>query len=62
MSKITIEAIDQVMERIPGATYAQIKEALEKSDYEVIKKASLSYKIKILLYLYLPNVMAKIRK
>lgn len=36
MSKITIEAIDQVMERIPGATYAQVKEALEKSNGDVI--------------------------
>ena len=37
MSKITIEAIDQVMERVPGATYAQIKEALLKTDGDVIE-------------------------
>ena len=36
MSKITIEAIDQVMERVPGATYAEVKEALIKSDGDVI--------------------------
>lgn len=36
MSKITIEAIDQVMERVPGATYAEVKEALLKSDGDVI--------------------------
>lgn len=36
MSKITIEAIDQVMERVPGATYAQVKEALMKCDGDVV--------------------------
>ena len=36
MSKITIESIDQVMERVPGATYAQVKEALVKCDGDVI--------------------------
>lgn len=36
MSKITIEAIDQVMERVPGATYAQVKEALTKCDGDVV--------------------------
>ena len=36
MSKITIEAIDQVMERVPGATYAQVKEALIKCDGDVV--------------------------
>ncbi len=36
MSKITIEAIDQVMERVPGATYAQAKEALLKCDGDVV--------------------------
>ena len=36
MSKITIEAIDQVMERVPEATYAEVKEALIKSDGDVI--------------------------
>lgn len=36
MSKITIEAIDQVMERVPGATYAQVKEALLKCDGDVV--------------------------
>ena len=30
MSKITIEAIDQVMDRVPGVTYAEVKEALIK--------------------------------
>lgn len=37
MSKITIEAIDQVMERVSGATYAQVKEALLKTDGDVIE-------------------------
>ena len=37
MSKITIEAIDQVMERVPGATYAQVKEALLKCDGDVVE-------------------------
>ena len=36
MSKITIEAIDQVMESVPGATYAEVREALIKSDGDVI--------------------------
>ena len=36
MSKITIEAIDQVMERVPGVTYSQVKEALEKCDGDVV--------------------------
>lgn len=36
MSKITIEAIDQVMERVPGVTYSQVKEALEKCDGNVV--------------------------
>ena len=36
MSKITIEAIDQVMERVPDATYAQVKEALLKCDGDVV--------------------------
>lgn len=36
MSNITIEAIDQVMERVPGATYAQVKEALIKSNGDVV--------------------------
>lgn len=36
MSKITIEALDQVMERVPGATYAEVREALIKSDGDVI--------------------------
>ena len=30
MSKITIEAIDQVMERVPGATYAEVREAYKE--------------------------------
>lgn len=36
MSKITIESIDQVMERVPGVTYAHVKEALLKCDGDVI--------------------------
>ena len=36
MIKITIEAIDQVMEIVPGATYAEVREALIKSDGDVI--------------------------
>ena len=36
MSKITIESIDQFMERVPGATYAEVREALIKSDGDVI--------------------------
>lgn len=36
MSNITIEAIDQVMERVHGATYAQVKEALIKSNGDVV--------------------------
>lgn len=36
MSKITIEAIDQVMDRVPGATYAEVKEALLKCDGDVV--------------------------
>lgn len=36
MGKITIEAIDQVMERVPDATYAQVKEALTKCDGDVV--------------------------
>lgn len=36
MSKVTIEAIDQVMERVPGATYAQVKEALIKCEGDVV--------------------------
>ncbi|MEG0050634.1 MAG: DUF4342 domain-containing protein [Terrisporobacter sp.] len=37
MSKITIETIDQVMERVPGASYADVKEALLKTDGDVIE-------------------------
>ena len=36
MSKITIESIDQVIERVPGATYSQVKEALLKCDGDVV--------------------------
>lgn len=36
MSKITIEAIEQVMERVPNATYAEVKEALIKCDGDVV--------------------------
>ena len=36
MSKITIEAIDQVMDRVPGVTYAEVKEALIKCDGDVV--------------------------
>lgn len=35
-NKITIETIDEVSKRIPNATYAEIKEALEICDGEVI--------------------------
>ena len=37
MSNITIEAIDQVMERVPGATYAQVRDALIKSNGDVVE-------------------------
>lgn len=37
MSKITIELIDQVMERVPGATYAEVKEALLKTEGNVLE-------------------------
>ena len=36
MSKITIEAIDQVMDRVPGVTYAEVKEALIKCNGDVV--------------------------
>ena len=36
MSKITIEAIDQVMDRVPGVTFAEVKEALFKCDGDVV--------------------------
>lgn len=36
MSKITIEAIEQVLEKVPQATYAQAKEALLKCDGDVV--------------------------
>ena len=36
MSKITIEAIDQVMDRVPGVTYAEVKEDLIKCDGDVV--------------------------
>ena len=36
MSKITIEAIDQVMDRVPGVTYAEVKGALIKCDGDVV--------------------------
>ena len=36
MSNITIETIDQVMARVPGVTYAQVKEALLKCDGDVV--------------------------
>ena len=36
MSKITIEAIDQVMDRVPGVTHAEVKEALIKCDGDVV--------------------------
>ena len=36
MSKITIEAIDQVMDRVPGVTYAEVKEALIKCDGDLV--------------------------
>ena len=36
MSKITIESIEQVMQRVPKATYAEVKEALIKCDGDVV--------------------------
>ena len=36
MRKINIEAIDQVMDRVPGVTYAEVKEALIKCDGDVV--------------------------
>lgn len=35
-NKITIETIDEVSKRVPNATYAEIKEALEICDGEII--------------------------
>lgn len=37
MSNITIESIDKVMERVPGATYAQVRDALIKSNGDVVE-------------------------
>ena len=37
MSNITIETIDQVMARVPNATYAEVKEVLLKTDGDVIE-------------------------
>lgn len=37
MSNISIESIDQVMERVPGATYAQVRDALIKSNGDVVE-------------------------
>ncbi len=36
MNKITIESIDQVMERVPGISYAKAKEALLQCDGDVV--------------------------
>ena len=36
MSQVTIEAIDKVLERLPKATYKQAKEALQKTDGNVV--------------------------
>lgn len=37
MSQVTIEAIDKVLERFPKATYKQAKEALEKTNGNVVE-------------------------
>ena len=37
MSQVTIEAIDKVLERLPKATYKQAKEALQKTDGNVVE-------------------------
>ena len=70
MSKITIEAIDQVMERVPGATYAEVREALIKSDGDVIDAIILLQEIlqkkktktKKLLKKYLEKTLIKSKK
>lgn len=70
MSKITIEAIDQVMERVPGATYAEVREALIKSDGDVIDAIILlqenstekENKNKKLLKKYLEKTLIKSKK
>ncbi len=36
MNKITIESIDQVMERVPGISYAKAKEAILQCDGDVV--------------------------
>ena len=37
MSQVTIEAIDKVLERLPKATYKQAKEALQKTEGNVVE-------------------------
>lgn len=37
MSKVTIESIDKVLERLPKATYKQAKEALQETDGNVVE-------------------------
>lgn len=37
MSQVTIEAIDKVLERVPKATYKQAKEALQKTDGNIVE-------------------------
>lgn len=37
MSQVTIEAMDKVLERLPKATYKQAKEALQKTDGNVVE-------------------------
>ena len=37
MSQVTIEAIDKVLARLPKATYKQAKEALQKTDGNVVE-------------------------
>lgn len=37
MSQVTIETIDKVLERVPKATYKQAKEALQKTDGNIVE-------------------------
>lgn len=37
MSSITIEMVDKVMERVPSASYKEVKEALIHSDGDILE-------------------------
>ena len=37
MSSITIEMVDKVMERVPSASYKEVKEALVHSDGDILE-------------------------